>query len=142
MGSSVHEILQARILGWVAISFSSAIDPCSILGWWERRGRDHSSDTFLVTWISVLNPFVSLSPPTWSRPSTSLFYFNNILSLPLVSSSFTHPSATSESEKVKVKSFSRVRLFVTPWTVAHQAPPSMRFSRQEYWSGLPDWLLL
>ena len=39
--------------------------------------------------------------------------------------------------KVKVKSFSRVRLFATPWTVAHQAPPSMGFSRQEYWSGLP-----
>ena len=39
--------------------------------------------------------------------------------------------------KVKVKSLSHVRLFVTPWTVAHQAPPSMGFSRQEYWSGLP-----
>ena len=39
--------------------------------------------------------------------------------------------------KVKVKSLSRIRLFVTPWTVAHQAPPSMEFSRQEYWSGLP-----
>ena len=36
-----------------------------------------------------------------------------------------------------VKSLSCVRLFVTPWTVAHQAPPSMEFSRQEYWSGLP-----
>ena len=36
----------------------------------------------------------------------------------------------------KVKSVSRVRLFVTPWTVAYQAPPSMGFSRQEYWSGL------
>ena len=38
---------------------------------------------------------------------------------------------------MKVKLLSRVRLFVTPWTVAHQAPPSMGFSRQEYWSGLP-----
>ena len=38
---------------------------------------------------------------------------------------------------MKVKSLSRVRLFATPWTVAHQAPPSMGFSRQEYWSGLP-----
>ena len=36
-----------------------------------------------------------------------------------------------------VKSLSRVRLFVTLWTVAHQATPSMGFSRQEYWSGLP-----
>ena len=39
--------------------------------------------------------------------------------------------------KVKVKSFSRVRLFVTPWTAAYQAPPSVGFSRQEYWSGVP-----
>ncbi len=34
-------------------------------------------------------------------------------------------------------SLSRVQLFVTPWAVALQAPPSMEFSRQEYWSGLP-----
>ena len=39
--------------------------------------------------------------------------------------------------KVKVKSLSRVRLFTTPWTAAHQAPPSMGFSRQEYCSGVP-----
>ena len=39
--------------------------------------------------------------------------------------------------RVKVKSLSLVRLFATPWTVAYQAPPSMGFSRQEYWSGVP-----
>ena len=39
--------------------------------------------------------------------------------------------------KVKVKSLSRVRLLATPWTIAHQAPPSMGFSRQEHWSGVP-----
>ena len=39
--------------------------------------------------------------------------------------------------KRKVKSLSHVRLFVTPWTVAHQTSPSMGFSRQAYWSGLP-----
>ena len=38
---------------------------------------------------------------------------------------------------MKVKSLSHVQLLVTPWTVAYQAPPSMEFSRQEYWSGLP-----
>ena len=38
---------------------------------------------------------------------------------------------------MKVKSLSRVPLFVTPWTAARQAPPSMGFSRQEYWSGVP-----
>ena len=65
-GCSVHGILQARTLEWVAISFSN----------------------------------------TWKW-------------------------------KVEVKSLSRVWLFMTPWTVAYQAPPSMGFSRQEYWSGLP-----
>ena len=40
-------------------------------------------------------------------------------------------------KRKKVKSFSCVRLFVTPRTVAYQAPPSMGFCRQEYWSGLP-----
>ena len=65
-GSSIPRILQARILEWVAISFSNA---------WK-----------------------------W---------------------------------KVKVKSFSHVRLFTTPWTAAYQAPLPMGFSRQEYWSGLP-----
>ena len=65
-GSPIPEILQARILEWVAISFSNA---------WN-----------------------------W---------------------------------KVKVKSLSRVQLLATPWTAAHQAPPSIEFSRQEYWSGVP-----
>ena len=65
-GSPVPGILQARILEWVAISFSNA--------WkWKAKGK----------WLS------------------------------------------------------RVQLLVTPWTVAYQAPPSMGFSRQEYWSGLP-----
>ena len=39
--------------------------------------------------------------------------------------------------KVKVKLLSRVRLLATPWTTAYQAPPSMGFARQEYWSGVP-----
>ena len=39
--------------------------------------------------------------------------------------------------QVKVKSLSLVQLLATPWTAAHQAPPSMRFSRQECWSGVP-----
>ena len=46
--------------------------------------------------------------------------------------------SNAEKSKVKVKSLSRVRLLATPWTAAHQAPPSMGFSRQEYWSGVPS----
>ena len=52
-------------------------------------------------------------------------------------SSEVHSSAESNSFALDVKSLSRVQLFATPWTVAHQAPPSTGFSRQEYWSGLP-----
>ena len=43
----------------------------------------------------------------------------------------------AEAKPSEVKLLSRVQLFATPWTVAYQAPQSMEFSRQEYWSGLP-----
>ena len=41
------------------------------------------------------------------------------------------------ASQVKVKSLSRVRLLAAPWTIAYQAPLSVGFSRQEYWSGMP-----
>ena len=47
------------------------------------------------------------------------------------------PRSKKESEKKKVELLSCVQLFATPWAVAYQAPPSMGFSRQEYWSGMP-----
>ena len=46
-------------------------------------------------------------------------------------------SCYSVDKRKKVKSLNRVRFFATPWTVAYEAPPSMKFSRQEYWSVLP-----
>ena len=55
----------------------------------------------------------------------------------MVSKTKYFTSSLTSSLKIKVKSLSHVRLFVTPWTVTHQAPPSMGFSRREYWSGLP-----
>ena len=48
---------------------------------------------------------------------------------------YIYPHAKNDVSEVK--SLSRVRLFVTPWAVGHEAPLSMGFSRQEYWSGLP-----
>ena len=64
------------------------------------------------------------------------FWIKLIKSAPLVFPTCLMMSS-QKSEKVKVKSLSCVRLFATPWTVTHQVPPSMEFSRQEYWSGLP-----
>ena len=61
----------------------------------------------------------------------------------IITKLFSHYSSNTKSpespkeRKGKVKLFSRVRLFGTPRTVAHQAPLSMGFSRQEHWSGLP-----
>ena len=52
-------------------------------------------------------------------------------------SSLPSPTSNTVFTLEKVKSLSHVRLFVTPWTVACQGPPSMGFSRQECWSGLP-----
>ena len=57
----------------------------------------------------------------------------------LVNKNLKNSCSTGESEsEVKMKSLTHVQLFATPWTVAYQAPPSMEFSRQEYWSGLPS----
>ena len=49
----------------------------------------------------------------------------------------SEPPGKSVNLRSEVKSLSHVQLFATPWTVAYQAPRSMEFSRQEYWSGLP-----
>ena len=91
-GCSVHEIFQARIPEWVAISFS-------------RRS----------SW-----------PRDWTQISC------------IVGRRFT-VWATREVHAIQsnVSSLSRVRLFATLWTIANQAPPSMGFSRQEYWSEVP-----
>ena len=58
--------------------------------------------------------------------------FGAQVSLPLAP-----PGKPAYKEVVVGQLLSRVRLFATPWTVAHPASPSMGFSRQEYWSGLP-----
>ena len=48
-----------------------------------------------------------------------------------------HDTMLAKNKNSEVKLLSRVQLFVTLWTVAYEAPPTMGFSRQEYWSGLP-----
>ena len=52
-------------------------------------------------------------------------------------SSVVHRRGGLGKDSLVVQSLSRVKLFATPWTIAHQVPLSMGFPRQEYWSGLP-----
>ena len=75
-------------------------------------------------WLAISCSRVS-SRPRLSNPRLLCFLHQQADSLPLC------------HLKVQVTSLSRVQLFATPWTAAHQASPSMGFSRQENWSGLP-----
>ena len=72
-------------------------------------------------------------PIDGSPPGSPVFGILQARTLEWVAISFSN----AWKWKVKVKSLSRVRLLVTAWTAAYQGPPSMGFSRQEYWSGVP-----
>ena len=104
---------------------------------WDRRPsfQDEDDDTSLL----LLLLLVAQSCPTLcdpidsSPPGSPIPGILQARTLEWVAISFSHASKW----KVKVKSLSRVRLLATPWTAAYQAPLSMGFSRQEYWSGVP-----
>ena len=139
-GSSVHDIFQARILEWVAFSSSrgstwprdwthiSCIAGRFFTCWAIRETLRHvAAAKSLQSCATLCNP-IDGSPPGSPVPGIL-----QARTLEWVAISFSN----AWKWNVKVKSLSRVRLFTTPWTVAHQAPLSMGFSRQEYWSGLP-----
>ena len=85
----------------------------------------------LLAPISFLCLYLSVSLCLSLSHSFSLFPFLSCIgSALLLKNSFLR-------SKVRVKSLSCVQLFATPWTVAYKVPPSMEFSRQEHWSGLP-----
>ena len=113
-GSPVPGILQARTLEWVTISFSNA---------WKWKVKVKS----LQSCPTLCDP-IDGSPPGSPVPGIL-----QARTLQWVATSFS----SAWKWKVKVKSLSCVWLLATPWTAAYQAPPSMGFSRQEYWSGLP-----
>ena len=102
--SSVHGILQARILEWVAISFSRA----------SSRPRDRTQVSHIAG--RCFNLCATREDPEYR---TSIKKDEVVMLLLLLSR------------------YSRVRPCATPQTAAHQAPPSLGFSRQEHWSRLP-----
>ena len=112
-GPAVPGILQARTLEWVAISSSLPPLPCCcccyVASVVSDSVRPHRRQP------------TRLRHP-WDSPGKNTGVACHCL---------------LQGMKVKVKSPSRVRLLAMPWTAAYQAPPSMGFSRQEYWSGVP-----
>ena len=140
--SSVHGLLQARILEWVAIPFSrrtsqptdwtqiSCITSRFLPVWATGKFIEYAAAAAaksLQSCLTLCDP-IDGSPPGSPVPG-------------ILQARTPEWAAISFSDawkwKVKVKSLSCVRLLATPWTAAYPAPPSMGFSRQEYWSGVP-----
>ena len=99
----------------------------------EIKLISHKEWTFLAAAKSLQSCPTLCDPTDGSPPGSPIPGVLQARTLEWVAISFSNAGKW----KVKVKSLSHVWLFATPWTAAHQAPPSMGFSRQEYWSGVP-----
>ena len=100
------------------------------VGWWTGKA-DVLQSLLLLSRFSHVR--LCATPQTGSPPGSPIPGILQARTLEWVAISFSN----AWKWKVKRKSLSRVQLLVTPWTAAYQASPSMGFSRQEYWSGLP-----
>ena len=150
-GSSVHGILQARTLEWVAVLFSrGSSQPRDRTQVFRIAGR------FFPIWAPGNEMEYTIKPPSPMKltaaaakslqscptlcdpidgipPGSLVPGILQARTLEWIAISFSNAGKW----KMKGKSLSRVRLFSTPWTAVHQASPSMGFSRQECWSGVP-----
>ena len=140
-GFSVHRISQARILEWVAMSFSrgssqprdriciSCISRGILYHWatWKPLESLAAAAKLLQSCPTLCDP-IDGSPPGSPVPGVL-----QARTLEWVAISFSN----AWKWKGKVKSLSCVQPSATPWTAAFQAPLSMGFSRQKYWSGVP-----
>ena len=109
---------------------------CDDLEEWNvgRGGRLKREEIFIYAAAASLQSCPTLcNPIDGSPPGSSVPGILQARTLEWVAISFSN----AWKWIVKVKSLSHARLLATPWTGAYQAPPSMRFSRQEYWSGVP-----
>ena len=103
------------------------INPLSVVSFAIIFSHSTAAAKLLQSCPTLCNPIDS------SRPGSPVPGILQARTLEWVAISFSN----AWKWRVKVKSLNRVRLFATPWTATYQAPLSMGFSRQEYWSGLP-----
>ena len=146
-GSSIHGIFQARVREWGANKPLSCM--LLVFSFWSQQITHRLHISFLLPLLypkgtiymaAMLCYAKSLQlcptlcdPIDGSLPRSPVPGILQARTLEWVAISFSN----AWKWKVKVKSLSCVRLFATPWTAANQGPPSMGFSRQEYWSGVP-----
>ena len=146
-GSSANWIFQARILEWVAISLPIGSSQTRDWTHVSRIGRQvFTTEPPGKAYFSPIRMAASAAakslqlcptlcgPIDGNPPGSPVPGILQARTLEWVAISFS----SAWKWKVKVKSLSRVSLFVTPWTAAYQAPSSMGLSRQEYWSGVPS----
>ena len=127
---------------WILLTYSSGISAtCKTFGkepYKSRGGRfltQKGMKIFTAAAAKSLQSCPTLCDPTdGSPPGSPVPGILQARTLEWVVISFSN----TWKWKVKVKLLSRVRLIATPWTAAYQAPLSMGFSRQEYWSGVPS----
>ena len=125
-GSFVPWISQARVLEWVAISLSR----CLPNGETEPTSPGWQTDSLLLSHVRCSELGYTCLRKSISNKRCKRLMFAGQQNLQ--EADFVHLI-----KNVKVKSLSCVWLFAPLWSTAHQAPLSMGFSRQEYWSGLP-----
>ena len=141
LGRRVERAISAMPWGWRCSSLEEQQRAgCAVMG---RVGmQDHIQESWVGFSLSEMENHTTKSlqscptlcdPIDGSPPGSPVPGILQARTLEWVAISFS----SAWKWKVKVKSLSHVRLFATPWTAAFQAPPSMGFSRREYWSGLP-----
>ena len=128
-GFSDHGIFQARILEWDAKASSRRCSQSMI----EPMSPALADGFFTIAAKSLQSCPTLCNPIDGSPPGSPIPGILQTRTLEWVAISFSN----AWKWKVKVKLLSCVQLLATPWTAAYQAPPSMGFSRQEYWSWVP-----
>ena len=129
------ETCQSLTHHFIKVNISSG-KSCSYhvpLIWCDKNDSFSSLKPMLLLLLSLQSCPTLCDPIDGSPPGSSVPGILQVRTLEWAAIS----SSNARKWTVKAKLLSRVRLLATPWTAAHQAPPSMGFSRQEYWSGVP-----
>ena len=129
----IYQFLYQRQKVWVQVpalgELLASVRPC----WWLIGAHSWPLVVAAAAAKSLQSCLTLCNPRDGSPPGSPVPGILQVRTLEWVAISFSN----AWKWKGKVKSLSSVRLLATPWTAAYQAPPSVRFSRQEHWNGLP-----